>query len=313
MSTIPPALHVAVLLGGTSPEREISLESGEAVTAALRVNGHAVTPIDPRDTDLHTADWSGVDVVFIALHGTFGEDGSVQRILETAGVAFTGSASGPSRLAFSKSAAKERWQQFGVRTADSILVHSADGEHRNALRSARIGYPLVVKPDAQGSSLGVSIVKSPGELAPALALCFEYGEFALMESFIAGREWTVAVIDDEVLPPLRITPTVSFFDFDAKYADESTQHDFGGSAELRELIGTTAQRACRCLQTSCAVRVDLIVDACDRPWVLEVNTVPGFTSHSLLPMAAREAGMTFESLCDRLARDAVTTVTRRAA
>lgn len=308
-------LRIAVLTGGTSAEREISLKSGDAVIAALASCGHAVTKIDPRDTDPQSIDWSAFDVAFIALHGTFGEDGDVQRMLETADVPFTGSSSGASRLAFSKSAAKERWRQFGIRTPNAVLVHKTDSPARNALRSASIGYPLVVKPDAQGSSLGVSIVQSPGELPSALDACFSLCEFALLEAFIAGSEWTVALIDDEVLPPLRITPAGAFFDFRAKYEDESTGHDFDGGAspELRNVIGTVALRACRALGTRGAVRVDLIVDACDRPWVLEANTIPGFTGHSLLPMAAREAGLSFEALCERLVRDAAKTVTRRAA
>ncbi|MFQ5731493.1 MAG: D-alanine--D-alanine ligase [Planctomycetaceae bacterium] len=315
MSAKASALRVAVLSGGISAERDISLQSGDAVVRALTAFGHAVTEMDPRATDCNAVDWSAFDVAFIALHGTFGEDGGVQRILEAAGVPFTGSASGASRLAFSKSAAKERWRQFDVRTPVAVLVNANDSAARNAHRAAAVGYPIVVKPDAQGSSLGVSIVNSPAELHTALAACFEYGDFGLLERLVAGNEWTVALIDEQVLPPLCITSTGTFFDYRAKYEDDATRHDFvgGASPAVRDLIGATAQSACRALGTRGAVRVDLIADDCDRPWVLEANTVPGLSGHSLLPKAARQAGLTFAALCERLVRGALRTVKRRAA
>jgi D-alanine-D-alanine ligase len=309
------SLNVAVLLGGISAEREISVQSGTAVADALTQRGHRVTPIDPQDTEPAAVNWKPFDVVFLALHGTFGEDGEMQRILEAACVPFTGSSSTASRLAFSKSAAKERFAQHGVPTPPAVLVHQADSETRIRERLLGMGFPLVVKPDAQGSSLGVTIVRGPDEFSAALMRCFEYCSFGLIEPYVAGPEWTVALIDDEVLPPICIRPQSSFFDFDAKYRDDATGYDFDGGVEpdVRAMIGRIARSACRALGTRGATRVDLILDDRGQPWVLEVNTIPGLTSHSLLPKAAARAGYSFGELCELLCRRAMTAAKRRAA
>lgn len=307
--------RVALLYGGASAERDISLQSGAAVEAALRSRGDDVTPIDPRNVDLRNVDWSPFDVAFIALHGTFGEDGGVQRILETAGLPFTGSSSGASRLAFNKSAAKERFFQFDVASPNAMLVGENDSPARidQCLRS--VGFPLVVKPNSQGSSLGVSIVRDATDLPVAMTAGLQYDRFCLLEEFVPGEEWTVALIDRDVLPPIRIEPTAKFFDYDAKYESEETRYCVNPdmSRELRTRIASAALRACAAIGTSGAVRVDMIVDSTGRPQVLEVNTVPGLTSHSLLPMAAREAGLSFEELCERMVARAERGVASRAA
>jgi len=205
--------------------------------------------------------------------------------------------------------------QFQIPTPPAVLIHETDSADRIEQRLRSIGLPAVVKPDAQGSSLGVSIVREAADLPAALTACFHYHPFGLLEQFMDGAEWTAAVIDDEILPPMRILPAGSFFDFHAKYRDETTGYDFDGgvSAAVREVIGATAQRACRALGTRGAARVDVILDGFDRPWVLEINTIPGFTAHSLLPKAAEEAGYDFGELCERLVRGAMRAVTRRAA
>lgn len=298
------SLRIVVLMGGDSAEREISLKSGAAVSVALSSLGHQVIDIDPAETSLTTYDWQGIDAVFIALHGTFGEDGGVQEILENAGVPYTGSDPQASRLAFSKSAAKERFALQDVPTAPYVLIHESDTAERIRREAVALGYPLVVKPDAQGSSLGVSIVRTPDDLAQALTQCFHYDSFGLLESYVAGTEWTVGLIDEEVLPLIRIGSDRGFFDFQAKYVDDATRYEFDVDvpAEVTAEIERTARNACRALGTRGLARVDLILDKFQRPWVLEVNTVPGLTDHSLCPKAAARKGLPFASLCERLVR-----------
>ena len=197
------ALRIALLAGGDSDERSISLQSGTAVQAALASCGHLVIHLDPAVVDLTGVNWSQFDIAFLALHGRFGEDGQVQQILEEAGVPYTGSDAAASRLAFSNSAGKERFIQFGVPTPPYVLLHYADDAARIDRLVGQIGYPLVVKPDSQGSSLGVSIVREPRDLHAALRRSFEYDSFCIVEKAILGTEWTVGLLDDLVLPPLR--------------------------------------------------------------------------------------------------------------
>ena len=182
------AMKIALLAGGNSPERDVSLESGSEVGAALSGRGHQVTPIDPLQTDLNGVPWDEFDAVFIALHGTFGEDGQVQRILEDARVPFTGSDSQTSRLAFSKSASKERFATCGVPTLPYVLIHESDAAARISQQAGAIGFPCVVKPDGQGSSLGVSLVQTPEQLPAALSQCFHFDPFGIVEAYIDGSE-----------------------------------------------------------------------------------------------------------------------------
>ncbi len=308
-------LHVAVLCGGPSAERAISLKSGAAVSRALAELGHTAHEIDPAAVDLARADWGRFDVAFIALHGTFGEDGQVQQILEDALVPYTGSGVAASRLAFSKSASKERFAQQGVPTAPYVLIHESDTPHRILDQAAQIGFPLVVKPDTQGSSLGVSIVRSGQDLPAALARCFHYDAFGLLEQAIAGSEWTVGMLDERALPPIRIETSRAFFDYEAKYADGTTRYLFDSAVPAEQMgrIVETARNACAALGTAGLARVDLIVDQTGVPRVLEVNTVPGLTDHSLVPKAAAHAGVSFNELCQECLQSALRHAGRRAA
>ena len=292
--------RVVVLLGGPSAEREISLKSGRAVSHALRTQGHCVTEVDPLHVDLTHFDWSQTDVVFIALHGTFGEDGKVQALLEQAGVPYTGSDAATSQLAFSKSAAKERFLQFNVPTPPYFLIHESDPADRILTRAKNLGYPLVVKPDAQGSSLGVSIISGPDELPHALSRCFSLDSFGLLEAAVIGTEWTAGFIDDESLPLIQIGTDRPFFDYEAKYHDDLTRYefDFNVTSDVVRRLELTALNACRALQTRGLARVDLMLDKYQRPWVLEINTIPGLTDHSLVPKAAARRGLSFPQLCD---------------
>ena len=197
-----------------------------AVEAALSQRGHRVLQLDPAIVELSGIDWSQFDVAFIALHGRFGEDGQVQQILDEAGVPYTGSDAAASRLAFSKSAAKERFLQRAVPTPAYSLIHYTDDLDRVHRKAAGIGYPLVVKPDTQGSSLGITIVRDPRELSKALKLCFQFDGFGLLETMIEGTEWTVGLIDSQVLPPIKIETDNEFFDWQAKYDDDATRYIF---------------------------------------------------------------------------------------
>lgn len=306
--TIRRPLNVAVLLGGPSAEREISLESGQAVSAALERCGHRVTAIDPGQNAVDAnefqrlADWNAFDVAFLALHGTFGEDGTIQSYLDAIGLPYTGSRAKVSRLAFSKSATKERLIAEGIPTAEYVLVNAFDLRSRIAMHAASLGYPLVVKPDAQGSSIGVSIVRAPGELEQALDACFAFGHYGVMERYIDGSEWTVGFLGQVSLPPICVSTSRAFFDFDAKYRDEATQVRFDDeqSPESAPIVKTTAARTIAALGVTGVCRVDLRLDRSNSPYVLEANTLPGLTSHSLIPAAAARIGISFDALCERV-------------
>jgi D-alanine-D-alanine ligase len=294
-------LRIAVLAGGDSDERDVSLSSGDCVAKALAGRGHFVTRIDPADAPLATLDWSDFDVAYLALHGKFGEDGHVQGILEEIGIPYTGSDADASRLAFSKSASKERFLQFEVPTPPYVLIHESDDPSRIEKQARKIGYPLVVKPDAQGSSIGVTIVESPAELSDALATCFAFDKFGLIEACVVGTEWTLGLIDEQPLPLIQIETGREFFDFHAKYEDDATryQFEFGLETNIIRAIENAGVRAAQSLGTSGIARVDIRVDRQNRPWVLEVNTIPGFTDHSLVPKAAARLGWSLGELCER--------------
>ncbi|MAT15029.1 MAG: D-alanine--D-alanine ligase [Planctomyces sp.] len=300
-------LRIVVLAGGESSEREISLQSGATVTEALKERGHNVIQIDPASEDLTAYDWNDCDVVFIALHGPYGEDGEVQRLLEERGVPYTGSDSCASQLAFSKSAAKERFLLSGVDTPAYVLIHETDDASAIHQKASSIGYPLVVKPDAQGSSLGVTIVRSPEDLPQALARCFHYDSFGLMEQAIEGTEWTVGIADGQPLPLIQIEAEREFYDYDAKYVDDNTQFHFEFELDS-PIIGQIEQLALAsfdALGITGIARADIRLDRFGKAWVLEVNTIPGFTSHSLIPMAARRLGIELGELFEKTVRGAM--------
>lgn len=301
-------LRLAVLAGGESAERDVSLASGAAVTAALEACGHDVVRYDPAKIELEHIPWFTFDACFLALHGGAGEDGRIQQRLTRLGVDFTGSDVAACRLAMSKSAAKERFLHTGsVNTPDYCLLHSSESLCTAGLKAGSLGYPLVVKPDSQGSSLGVSIVHRPEELAAALAQAWALDPFAVAEEFIAGRELTVALLDGRALPVLEIVTPRAFFDYEAKYSAADTLEQFPAdlSPETLAQVERAALAAARALGTRGLVRVDLILDSAGRPWVLEVNTTPGMTDHSLVPKAARLVGIDMPVLCDLVARSAL--------
>lgn len=318
-------MRIVVLQGGPSAERAISLESGEAVARSLAAVGHCVSVLDPNsdlsadaepgsaplieaaERAVRERDWSGVDVVFNALHGTFGEDGSLQALLDRLGVAYTGSGVAASRCGFRKSIAKRRFRLAGVPTPRGVTVSAHDPFDRLELAAASLGYPVVLKPEAQGSSLGVSIVSSSSDLEHAAAQCFTFGDEALLEEYIPGAEWTVPVWDEGTLPVIEIRPRGGFFDYAAKYSDDLTEYECGAdvSNPLVERIAETGRSAARAIGAVGLSRADVRVRPDGAVFVLEVNTSPGMTDHSLVPKSAAQFGLSLGELCERECRRAI--------
>ncbi|MBD3672273.1 MAG: D-alanine--D-alanine ligase [Planctomycetaceae bacterium] len=305
-SLFEDSLRILLLAGGPSAEREVSLESGAAVAAALRERGHAVTEYDPASRTLDGVNRADFDVAFIALHGTFGEDGQVQQLLEEIELPYTGSDSVTSAVTMSKIATKQQLIAHSLPTPDFYIIHPREAAESFCRKSAALGYPLVMKPDSEGSSLGVTIVSGALELPAALANCFQYGPDGLMETCIHGQEWTVGLIDHLVLPPVQIVSSREFYDYEAKYASEETQYLFASETppSVLESMQQIAVETCRVLGTRGIARVDFRLDRFQRPWILEVNTIPGMTSHSLIPKAAARLGISFGEVCERALQSA---------
>lgn len=294
------ALRVTVLCGGPSAEREISLESGRAVAAALERCGHDVYMSDIGPDDLRALDHP-CDVIFPALHGTFGEDGQVQRIMEERGLRFVGADARASALAMNKVATKQLAENAGIETPPYEVWTS--NEIANGAVS-QMTVPVVVKPVDQGSSVGTAIVREEAALGAALRAAAACSGRVLVEKFVGGDELTVGIIGTEPLPPICIRPKRNFYDYEAKYADDATEYlfDAGYGADV---LKRAQELSCKLFtQLGCRHlgRVDWIIDAGLRLWLLEINTLPGFTSHSLVPKAAAHVGVSFEELVDRLVR-----------
>lgn len=301
-------LTIAVLMGGPSAEHEISLKSGRGVVEALTRRRWAVEPVvipkalTPAAACAFVAEAmkrAGAEVAFIALHGAFGEDGTIQQLCEDLQVAYTGSNAAASRLGMDKVASRKRFESAGLIVPRWQV---ADAVGRTVQEPRRFSYPLVVKPIDQGSSLGVSIVRRAEGFPAAVEAAGRYGRQVLIEEFVAGRELTVGVLGDEPLPVVEIRPSHPFFDFTAKYTSGATDYLAPaplapGTAALVQAAGLAAHRALGCRHLS---RTDLILTQAGEPVVLEVNTIPGFTPTSLLPKAAACAGISYEDLCEQL-------------
>ncbi len=291
-------LDITVLSGGPGAERQVSLNSGRAVCDALRRLGHRVELCDIGPTDLSALD-RPADFVFIALHGEFGEDGALQAELDARRLRYSGSGAAASRLAMDKVASKRCFEQAGVPTPPYELVSRTE----LAGLATRIKLPVVVKPVSSGSSVDTSIARTPRALEEAAsAVITRYGK-ALVEQYIAGPELTVGVLGDEALPVCEIRTQREFYDYQAKYVDDNTRYlfDLDLPSNLLERVQRFSLAAHRALGCRVFSRVDCMVDAADmEPYFLEVNTIPGFTSHSLLPKAAARIGLTFDRLCQRI-------------
>ena len=290
---------VAVLFGGPSSEREISLMSGQAVLQALRSQGVDAHAFDPATRPLSDLALEGFQRVFIALHGRFGEDGTVQGALETMGIPYTGSGVMASALAMDKWRTKMLWLQAGLPTPQySVLSAQSDWAH--VMKA--LGAPVMVKPAHEGSSIGISKVTDAGGLAIAYEAAAKLDSLVIAEQFISGAELTAAVLGDQALPLVRIEAPSGNYDYQNKYfTDEVRYHCPAGlSPKLEARIQQVAVDAFRVLGCRGWARADVMLDANNEPWLLEMNTSPGMTSHSLVPMAAREAGILFEELCTRI-------------
>jgi D-alanine-D-alanine ligase len=292
---------VGVLLGGLSSEREVSLRTGEAVLAALRERGHHAVPIYvDRDVDVALRQ-ERIDVAFIGLHGRYGEDGCIQGLLETLAIPYTGSDVLASALAMHKGKAKELFRLHNLPTP-AYYTMSADEAGDLLGVHGDFGFPCVVKPIREGSSVGVSICHDAAELAAAVerALCFD--DDLLVERFIAGREVSVAVLEDRALGAVEIAPRAGFYDYGAKYTKGATDYFVPPRVSPERYRGLLAQATAAHAALGCrgATRVDLIISDSGNEFVLEVNTVPGLTPTSLLPKIAAHAGISFGELCEMM-------------
>ena len=300
------AEKVAVLLGGTSAEREVSLMSGKAVLAGLKEAGIDAHGVDPRDFPVMRLKDEGFAKVFIALHGRGGEDGTLQGVLDFLKIPYTGSGVMASAITMDKWRSKLLWQGAGLPVAPYVCIHrqqlEAGMDEALAQRIALLGMPLFVKPSREGSSVGISRVNQPSELAAALEEAFRHDDDVLIEKFMSGPEYTVGIVGEQILPSIRIQPASGFYDYEAKYISDDTQYfcPAGLSAEQEAALSELVQNAWRALGCSGWGRVDVMMDSDGCFYLLEVNTSPGMTSHSLVPMAAKQAGMSFSQLVARI-------------
>ena len=292
--------RVGVLMGGLSSEREVSLESGAGVVEALMERGYDTVAIDWQEgmwlpNELEEND---IEVVWNALHGTFGEDGAVQGMLTCLGLPYTGSGILPSALAMDKVASKRIFESGGVPTPRWRIVPPEAG----VAFIEDFGLPLVVKPALEGSSVGVSIVRDRGELPAALELARRHRGPTLVESYVAGAEVCVGILDQDVLGTIEIRPASGFYDYDAKYKRDDTQYLMPAPlpAATVQRIEAAALAAHRALGCSGYSRVDLRIDESGGPFLLEINTLPGMTSHSLIPKIAAHRGISYADLCERI-------------
>ena len=290
---------VAVLLGGKSAEREVSLKSGGMVLNALRSRGVDAQPFDPAERGLDALIGERFERAFIALHGRFGEDGTVQGVLEWLGIPYTGSGVLASALAMDKLRTKLLWHAEGLPTPPYAVL-TKDSDLRTVARE--LGVPLMVKPASEGSSIGMSKVRSAARLDEAYALAVNYDRVVIAEKFIDGTELTAGILGDQVLPLIKIETPRDFYDYEAKYIADDTRYivPCGLSAARERDMQALCLKAFRALGCRGWGRVDLMLNRQGRAFVLEVNTVPGMTDHSLVPKAARAVGMSYEDLCLRI-------------
>jgi D-alanine-D-alanine ligase len=296
MKTLPK--KIAVLMGGPGSEREVSLATGRGVAKALRSLGVEVMEIDVRNQNFQLP--GDVDLAFITIHGTFGEDGQIQKILERRGIAYTGDGVSASEIAFDKILTKEKFQEHGVTTPPWEVIHPG--------QRPTIPLPIVVKAPRQGSTVGVVIVKNEHDLESAIAEAAKYARELLIEKFVSGRELTIGILGDQALPIIEIIPKGGFYDFNNKYpflnpqAGGGAEHvcpaniDAGKTKEIQEL----ALRAFRSAGLQVYARVDAILPENGQAYILEINTIPGMTEASLLPEAAAAADISYPDLCARI-------------
>ena len=306
-------MRILVLLGGASAEREVSLASGARVADALRAKGHDVTTADPEADPLAILPQArAADVVWMALHGGAGEDGTIQALFDLAGVRYTGSGHLASALAMDKDLSKQLFRAAGVPTAEWRMVRAGDGTDWTAPTFteemiAALGLPLVVKPSKQGSTVGLTVVKAAAELAPAVTEAFRHDDEVMLETFVPGRELTVGVLDDAPMPVGEIIPKHELYDYECKYTPGMAEEIFPAVIpdDVRDAAQRQAMAAYRALKLAGCARIDFRLHPTDGLFCLEANTLPGMTGTSLVPQAAAAMGMDFPTLCERIALAAV--------
>ena len=293
------AKKIALLAGGVSKERDISLESGKAVFNALKELNYSVELIDPKNGDLNSL--INFDSVFICLHGENGEDGKIQSILDLMGIPYTGSRSNSSMIAMDKLLTKLIWEKLGFITPKFKIVNSTT-QFDELLSS--LGVPFIIKPAKSGSSLGVSIVNSQDDLVKAYRDAIDFDSTILAEEFIRGRELTVSILGEKALEVVEIRTTNSFYDYNAKYLSDETTFSKPIDIKEKELksLKENAIEAFRALGCSSWGRVDYIMDKKGKFYLIEVNTIPGMTGHSLFPLAAKYSGMTFNTVVEEIVK-----------
>jgi len=331
-------------MGGTSSERDVSLASGLRIAEALRSRGHEVKVVDTAkgpvdrateqqmlaggvvktkpptpdelarmnaeslaDTAARLPKRGECDVAFLALHGGRGEDGTIQALLDLAGVPYTGSGHLASALAMDKDLSKHLMRAHGVRTADWLMATDPQSPPSVSAVERTLGFPLIVKPSKQGSTVGLSIVKQPAELAPAIAEAFRHDDEVMLERFIAGRELTVPILGGEALPVGEIIPKKEIYDYECKYTPGMAEEVFPAAltADQTTEVQRQAQQAFAALKLNGCARIDFRLNAAGEFYCLEANTLPGMTATSLVPQGAAAAGMDFPTLCERIARLAI--------
>jgi D-alanine-D-alanine ligase len=292
--------RIGVLLGGLSDERDISLKTGSAVLKALSEKGYTALAIDAGRDLASVLLRKKIEVAFLALHGRYGEDGCVQGMLEVMGIPYTGSGVAASAMAMDKITAKKVFAYHGVSTPQAYTVKGS------ATGPAGVKMPVVVKPASQGSAIGVHIVRKRKDLEGAMREAMAHGAEILVEQYIEGRELTVSIFDGEVLPMIEIRPKEGFYDFTAKYTKGMTEFIVPARLKktLERRVRASALGAYRALGCAGAARVDVMVDGKDVPYVLEVNTIPGMTEHSLFPRSAACAGMDYPAVVERMLKGA---------
>jgi len=304
---IESGLKVAVLMGGVGEERDISIQSGNCVAQALREAGLRVVICDIRPDHLNILDAPDIDLFFIALHGIFGEDGQLQQILEDRSLVYTGSGPRASKLAFDKLAGKSAFSKAGVTTPKAITFDPNAQTEELEQQVVELGRAFVVKPLRQGSTIGVSIVDEPRSALEAARRCANRFGDCMIEEYIRGREITVAVLENRALPIIEIRSKTGFYDYQAKYLDHRTEFLFDtiADAALTAGIEHAALDCFNALGCRHLARVDFILSEDQKAYALELNTIPGFTAHSLLPMAAARTGLSMSGLCMRIVEAAL--------
>jgi len=290
--------HVAVLAGGPSCEREVSLVSGKAVCDALNRKGFHAFMVDPARGFIDELKAERTEFVFIALHGTFGEDGTVQRMLDNASIPYTGTDAVSSELAFDKTLAQALFKKNGILVPDHRIYRNSE----RAQVRAPVYFPAIVKPARSGSSMGITIVQDKDAYREACKLAFRFSDEIIVEEYIRGRELTVGILGDEALPVVEVVAQRTFYDYEAKYADTGTRYEVPAqlTPEESQRVRETALAVYKILGCRVMARVDLILTPDGRLFVLEANTIPGLTGKSLLPKAAKARGIEFDDLCVKI-------------